>query len=190
MVAYQGLWILALAAYVDIEPIGKQEFKAYFWFPDNTEAEYELAGDEAPHDWSASARLLLCSKAKDIGWVEYFDKAAQRYRAARLQGEQLESCIFIGPDFNLPERDWLTSLFEKDALSTLERQSLLSGKPPNQQEDAGRIICACYQVGIKTIQHAIAHDGLDTVEAIGEALKAGTNCGSCVPELHKLLQRH
>jgi assimilatory nitrate reductase catalytic subunit len=148
---------------------------------------YELAGDEAPQDWSAAARLLLCSNAEEVDWIEYFDKAAQRYRAARLQGGQLESCIFIGPDFHLPERDWLASLFDKDTLSAAERQSLLSGKPLNQQEDAGRIICACYQVGIKTIQHAIENKRLATVEAIGEAIKAGTNCGSCVPELRKLL---
>jgi assimilatory nitrate reductase catalytic subunit len=151
---------------------------------------YELAGDESPQDWADAARLILCSQETAVEWVEYFDKAAQRSRAARLQGQRLESCIFIGPDYHLPERDWLSSLFRKDTLSALERQSLLSGKPPNQQEDAGRIICACYQVGVKTIQHGIAHDGLHTVEAIGESLKAGTNCGSCVPELRKLLESH
>lgn len=148
---------------------------------------YEIAGKESPQDWTAAARLMLCSKETDVDWVEYFDKSAQRYRAARLQGEQLESCIFIGPDYHLPERDWLASLFGKGRLSDSERQGLLAGKPRNQQEDAGRVICACYQVGVKTIQHAIENDGLDSVEAIGEALKAGTNCGSCVPELHKLL---
>jgi assimilatory nitrate reductase catalytic subunit len=148
---------------------------------------YELGSDEAPGDWAEAARLILCSNATDVEWIEYFDKSAQRYRAARLQSQKLESCIFIGPDFHLPERDWLATLFAKAALTTQERQSLLSGKPVNQQEDTGRIICACYQVGVKTIQHSIEDKGLSTVEAIGEALKAGTNCGSCVPELHKLL---
>ncbi|MBI1425454.1 MAG: molybdopterin-dependent oxidoreductase [Gammaproteobacteria bacterium] len=149
---------------------------------------YELAGDDAPKDWADAARLLLCSNAKPVEWIEYFDKAAQRYRAARLHGDQLESCIFIGPDYRLPERDWLASLFDKASLSPVERQSLLSGKPPSETEDAGRVICACFQVGVKTIQQAIEQKGLDSVEAIGELLKAGTNCGSCVPELRKLLQ--
>ncbi len=148
---------------------------------------YEIAGDAATQNWPDAARQILCSNETDINWIEYFDKTAQRYRAARLQGEQLESCIFISPDFHLPERDWLASLFEKDALSDSERQGLLTGKPRNQQEDAGRIICACYQVGIKTIEHAIENNDLDSVEAIGERLKAGTNCGSCIPELRKLL---
>jgi assimilatory nitrate reductase catalytic subunit len=34
---------------------------------------------------------------------------------------------------------------------------------------------------------AIRGDKLVSVEAIGKALKAGTNCGSCVPELKGLL---
>ncbi|MGW8248898.1 MAG: molybdopterin-dependent oxidoreductase [Acidiferrobacterales bacterium] len=151
---------------------------------------YEIAGNEAPQDWATAARQLLCTDETNISWVEYFDKAAQRYRAARLQGERLESCIFIGPDIQLPERDWLASLFQKEALSDSERQGLLTGRPRDQQEDSGRIICACYQVGIKTIQHAIENNDLDSVEAIGDKLKAGTNCGSCIPELRKLVSDH
>ncbi|MFY2823044.1 (2Fe-2S)-binding protein [Ruegeria sp. MALMAid1280] len=34
---------------------------------------------------------------------------------------------------------------------------------------------------------AIETQGLISVEAIGEALQAGTNCGSCRPELATLL---
>jgi assimilatory nitrate reductase catalytic subunit len=34
---------------------------------------------------------------------------------------------------------------------------------------------------------AIRGDKLVTVEQIGKALRAGTNCGSCVPELKALL---
>jgi assimilatory nitrate reductase catalytic subunit len=35
--------------------------------------------------------------------------------------------------------------------------------------------------------HAIQRDGLHTVEALGQSLKAGTNCGSCIPELKELI---
>lgn len=151
---------------------------------------YELAGDDASSDWSGVARDLLYqpdTPHEQFEWVEFSDKSARRYRAACLQEQKLESCLFIGPDFKLPERDWLSSLFAKDALSAEERQGLLIGKPANGQEDSGRIICACHQVGIKRIQHGIEHDGLDSIEAIGENLKAGTNCGSCIPEIRKLL---
>lgn len=148
---------------------------------------YEIAGEDAPGDWAAAARLMLCSKAPQVEWVEYFDKAAQRYRAARFKDGKLESCIFIGPDYHLPERDWLASLFTKDALDPQERQSLLTGRPGSAQADVGRMICACFQVGLKTIQHAIEKEGLLDIEAIGNKLHAGTNCGSCIPELKKLI---
>jgi len=45
-------------------------------------------------------------------------------------------------------------------------------------------------VGLNTILAAIAQDGLVSVPQIGAALGAGTNCGSCRPELAALLARH
>jgi AmiR/NasT family two-component response regulator len=39
---------------------------------------------------------------------------------------------------------------------------------------------------LRTILDAVAA-GANTVEAIGKAVKAGTNCGSCQPELRRLL---
>ena len=38
------------------------------------------------------------------------------------------------------------------------------------------------------INEAIKKHGLNSVDAIGESLKAGTNCGSCKPELEELLR--
>jgi assimilatory nitrate reductase catalytic subunit len=36
---------------------------------------------------------------------------------------------------------------------------------------------------------AIEQQGLTTPEEIGSCLKAGTNCGSCIPELRSLLAK-
>ncbi len=148
---------------------------------------YEIAGEQAPKDWAGCARQLLCSNVKQVDWLEYFDSAANRYRAARLVDSALESCLFIGPEFNLPSRDWLSQLFEQDSLDDTARTSLLTGKPGLGQKDAGRIVCACYSVGVNTLKDAIQAGNLTSAEQIGEALKAGTNCGSCVPELKALL---
>ena len=149
---------------------------------------YEIAGDQAPRDWARCARDLLCSRDDGVDWLEYFDTAATRYRAARLVDGRLESCIFIGPDVNLPPRDWLIRLFEKAGpLDDAERAGLLTGRPAAGQKDAGRIVCACFGVGVNTLTEAIRSRGLDSVEAIGEALNAGTSCGSCIPELKALL---
>ena len=151
---------------------------------------YELAGEEAAGDWANCARQLLCQNACDVEWVEYFDTAQGRYRGARIENGHLESCIFIGPDQDLPERDWLAQLLAKPALQEDERISLLTGKPTSGQHDIGRIICSCFSVGINTIVDAIQSQKLTTAEAIGSALKAGTNCGSCVPELKRLIREN
>ena len=148
---------------------------------------YEIAGDQPPDDWAAHARSLLCNKDDEVGWIEYFDKAQHQYRGARLVGARLESCIFIGPGYTLPPRDWLAGLFGLNSLDSQQRTSLLTGAPGKGIPDAGRTVCACFNVGVNTIVAAIRKDGLSTPEAIGAALQAGTNCGSCVPELRALI---
>jgi assimilatory nitrate reductase catalytic subunit len=151
---------------------------------------YELAGEQAPADWAAWARSLLCSKANDVNWVEYLDVAARRYRGVRLVDNRVESCIFIAPDQGLPSRSWLGSLFVHNQLADNERKSLLSGRAPAGQVDVGRIVCACLSVGENTIINAISRQGLTTTDAVGKAIKAGTNCGSCLPEIQQLLNQY
>lgn len=150
---------------------------------------YEVAGDESPHDWAHYARSVLCTEADDVNWIEYFDVSTQRYRAARIVDGQLESCIFIGPDHELPSRDWLIRLFDEEVLDETIRRSLLTGTPGQGQTDAGRIICSCFGVGINTITEAIREQQLTSPEEIGKLLQAGTNCGSCVPELRNLIEQ-
>jgi len=149
---------------------------------------YEIAGQEKAEDWAVCARNLLCQHADNVEWIEYFDLALARYRGARIENGHLESCIFIGPDFNLPERDWLSNLFSHNNLSDDERISVLTGKPVKGKKDAGKIICACYNVGINTIMATITEQKIVSVEHLGKVLNAGTNCGSCIPELSQLIE--
>jgi len=148
---------------------------------------YELAGDLEPEDWAATARGYLCAEASAVGWMEYIDRAANRYRAARFVRGELESCLFIGPDLDLPPREWIEVLFACERLDPEERTSLLSGYAPGQREDVGRIVCACHGVGERRITKGIREEGLDSVELIGLRLGAGSGCGSCVPEIRALL---
>ena len=149
---------------------------------------YELAGEQSPGDWPGWARQYLCASQNDVNWVEYLDVAARQYRGVRLLGNTVESCIFIAPNQALPERNWLASLFLKDSLNESERISVLTGQPPAGQIDQGRTVCACFGVGEKTILEAILRNRLTSVEQIGGVLQAGTNCGSCIPELQALLK--
>ena len=148
---------------------------------------YEIAGDAAPDNWADTARSLLCQTADKIEWIEYHDRAVNRYRAARVENDRLESCIFIGPDYALPERDWLVSLFTENELPEQDRKSILSGQPASGQHDVGRTVCACFSVGKNVLIDNIRQHGLATAEAVGELLRAGTNCGSCIPEIKDLI---
>ncbi|TCO78924.1 assimilatory nitrate reductase (NADH) alpha subunit apoprotein [Plasticicumulans lactativorans] len=147
---------------------------------------YEIAAETPVGDWSAWAHALLADQPGE-GWIEFFDAAAGRYRAAAMHDGRLLACVFVAPGPQLPPRDWLAGLFTRDALTVGERASLLAGRPGPGQPDTGRVVCACFRVGVNTLVDAIRRQGLATPEAIGAVLKAGTNCGSCVPELRKLI---
>lgn len=148
---------------------------------------YEIAGDQSPQDWPGWSRDLLCASDDDINWIEYLDASRRHYRGVRLVGKTVESCIFIAPSHELPPRSWLASLFQSPTLSDAERRHLLAGRPADHQQETGPVVCACFGVGQQTLIDAISKDGLNSVAAIGDKLKAGTNCGSCIPELKALL---
>lgn len=149
---------------------------------------YELAGETLPEDWQQGVKKNLGNGTADaLQWQDYQDAAKGTYRAARLIDNKLEAVIFIATDHHLPERSWLISLFAKAELTKAERMALLTGRPPLGGADVGAIICACFNIGEKTIRTAIKEQGLTTHQQVGQCLKAGTNCGSCVPEIKALL---
>jgi len=149
---------------------------------------YDIAGEKLPDDWSAWARSLMPADGSDNDWLEYSDATIGRYRAARIQDGRLESCLFIAPDHSqLPDRNWLQELFQEQTLDKIERACLLSGKPVNGNKDHGPVICSCFQVRQNTIIRTIIEQNINNVDDIGRLLQAGTNCGSCLPELRQLL---
>jgi assimilatory nitrate reductase catalytic subunit len=144
----------------------------------------EIAGAGRIDDWAAWARWFL---GADGDWLDFADPAHGRYRGARLSDGRLDACLFVSPTPDLPRSSWLATLFQADALDAADRISLLAGRPPRGQPDAGETVCACFNVGEQRIIEAIRSAGVISVEAIGALLQAGTNCGSCIPELGRLL---
>ena len=69
------------------------------------------------------------------------------------------------------------------------RMSLLAGRQPGTAatSDPGPTICACFGVGLRTLHRTIASRRLTSLAEIGAMLRAGTNCGSCLPELKAIL---
>jgi assimilatory nitrate reductase catalytic subunit len=77
-------------------------------------------------------------------------------------------------------------LFAAESLTDDERRMLLSGRSTEGVVSAGPVVCACFGVGRASICGAIA-SGAKSAAEIGAQLKAGTNCGSCIPELKRLI---
>jgi assimilatory nitrate reductase catalytic subunit len=148
---------------------------------------YELAGNQPGDDWASYARKILHMERHGSEWSEFFDSSQQTYRGARFIDGRLDGCVFIGTDYRLPPRDWLIELFSREKVDRQDRMRVLSGVPGKQQQDAGKIICSCFSVGRNTICNKIREMNLTTPEQIGEQLHAGTNCGSCIPELRELI---
>jgi assimilatory nitrate reductase catalytic subunit len=145
---------------------------------------YELAGDTIIDKTESWARQQL---GNDGDWLEFEDQALGCYRAVKIQDGKLGSVVFIAADHDLPSRAWLSQLFANDSITDEQRVGLLAGRPGAGLPDVGALICACFGVGENTIIDVINNDKSFTVEKIGDCLKAGTNCGSCIPELKTLL---
>jgi assimilatory nitrate reductase catalytic subunit len=116
----------------------------------------------------------------------YEDSGRGVYRAVSFAHERIDVCLFVGPAADALSWDAVKALFAADKIDDEERRLLLSGKAADGAANPGPIVCACFGVGRTTICDAIAA-GAGSAAEIGAELKAGTNCGSCIPELKRLL---
>ena len=114
--------------------------------------------------------------------IEASDPARGTRRIAVLREGRLIAALFLTRTGTLPARDWLIAQLDQP-----QGLQVLAGRAPGVQEDRGAVVCVCFDVGVRTIVAAIRDQGLTDVAAIGAALGAGTNCGSCRPALAQLL---
>ncbi|MDO5642247.1 MAG: molybdopterin dinucleotide binding domain-containing protein, partial [Paracoccus sp. (in: a-proteobacteria)] len=138
----------------------------------------ELAGDSAPKDWPAWAAHILGGAPT----AQIADPARGMWRFGRMEAGRVLGALYIAPAPILLARDYLAELLGSEC------PTLLAGRPAADQPDPGPTICACLNIGLNTILGAISGQRLISVAALGKAIGAGTNCGSCRPELARLLQ--
>src|SRR5712671_3070753 len=146
---------------------------------------YWLATNDPPAIWQQTARGILGEPAE---LAEYVDAPRGLYRAAAFVEGRLDGCVFIGPSEAAPQWDAVKDLFGAEAIEPAQRRMLLSGKSAGGLPDAGPLICSCFGVGLNVIRGALRSGTAANVEDIGKALRAGTNCGSCLPELKRIVQ--
>ncbi len=106
---------------------------------------------------------------------------------------RVEAVLVLGTARDEAARDRLVSFLAIDRLTAEQRRDLLKGGMATGEAGDGVIdkgggeICACFGVSCGAVAAAIA-GGAGSLDAVGQATRAGTNCGSCRPELRALLR--
>jgi assimilatory nitrate reductase catalytic subunit len=140
--------------------------------------EYRLAARLGPLHWHDFAFSAFSDRAQVV------EKLIDRtYSASAFVDDELYGCLCVGP-INEPLQ--FAALSAADAPD----QSACAFAPASQEliHAVEPIICACFQVDLAAVREAIACGEARTVAQIGRKLRAGTNCGSCITELRRLIK--
>jgi assimilatory nitrate reductase catalytic subunit len=133
-----------------------------------------------------ASALLELPRGND--WLEVSDRRRGVLRVAAIVDGALEACLFLARDeTSLPNAAAVTPMLGAP-VPDAARTQILAGRMYDAIAAEGPKVCACFGVTRDAVRHAIATHRLTGVEAIGRLLRAGTNCGSCIPELEEILR--
>jgi ferredoxin-nitrate reductase len=121
--------------------------------------------------------------AKDFEEVVFIDKAARYYKKCIVKDDVLMGAILMGDKAEFAEFKKL--IVQQTELAGLRNKLLRTGKPV--EPVMGKLLCSCNNVGTGNIQKAI-RNGATQIDSVCEATGAGLGCGSCRPEIQKLLK--
>ena len=141
---------------------------------------YLLAGGQ-PLDVARQA-LSAALRATNPGpWLD-----GEQGVAAVVSDDRLDAVLVMGVEHDSHAQDRFGPFMAMDRLSESARDMLLKG---GSATDRGGEICACFGVSTAAVREAIGK-GATSLAELGAATQAGTNCGSCRPELRALLRAH
>jgi len=140
---------------------------------------YRIACDASGVDWLTF--LKGASPTDDM--IQFSDDARGVLRAAAFTDQKVEIVLSIG--CNTAAWEAALELFALERLEAAQRLMLISGRAAKGVADDGPMVCACFGVGARRIEGLIA-EGCRTPADIGAKCRAGTNCGSCLPEIRRL----
>ncbi|MBC5767185.1 nitrate reductase [Ramlibacter albus] len=154
---------------------------------------FRAAGYEAPPEETiAKIERLLHLHGADT--LRYADRTMGQRRAMRLvrQGAEarLEAFLLAG---DTSAEAWIKTLLQDELpAQSYGRQLLAPGsKPPAAVQARGKQVCTCFNVPEDAIaRHLSGCAGTEDerLTSLQGALKCGTNCGSCVPELKRMVR--
>jgi assimilatory nitrate reductase catalytic subunit len=130
----------------------------------------------------------------ELGWltdqagsISLDDAARGAIRRILVREGRIEQIAFATHDAPHAALEGLLGLFaDFDAMPQAGRSLLAGGIAAGPESP---VVCACFGIRRAALEEMIATEPEASVGLIGERLKAGTNCGSCLPELRSLLRR-
>jgi assimilatory nitrate reductase catalytic subunit len=147
----------------------------------------------AADDYAAAPELVAAIEAqfgisgRDV--LRYDDNKRGNARHLRLSDGKVAAVALAG---DISAETWLKDYLQNEqAVAALGRMLLLpSAKAPQGFTPRGRIVCNCLDVAEAEIRQALVplSGTMDAVLAgLQQKLKCGTSCGSCIPELRKMV---
>lgn len=139
---------------------------------------YAVAGDQP---FAVAQRILSAAvrTANPGPWL-----IGESGVGAVISDGRVEAVMMLEPTHDVEARDRLAPYMALDRLTTERREELLHG---GTQAHRGGELCACFGVSRGAVEAVIA-DGAASLAAVGALTHAGTNCGSCRPEIRALLR--
>lgn len=141
----------------------------------------------APREPEALSAMLANYLPANGDRLTLEDAARGRFGALMVDGERPLAAFFVTRERDDARMEWLIDRFATGRIDAPGRRLWLAGRDLSGDAAAGPVICACHGVTQPTILAAIAA-GAGTVDAVGQACAAGTNCGSCRPEIARFLR--
>jgi ferredoxin-nitrate reductase len=124
-----------------------------------------------------------CPNDTDYEEIVFIDKSRRYYKKCIIHQDRLVGAILIGDKSEFQEfRELIANKIE---LSDKRLQLLKSGK--KAEPVLGRLVCVCNNVGTENITRKI-EEGCLHLKDLSAATGAGTGCGSCRPEVQRILE--
>ncbi|MEX2336407.1 MAG: molybdopterin-dependent oxidoreductase [Fulvivirga sp.] len=122
--------------------------------------------------------------AKDYDEILFLDRSQLYYKKCIVKGDKLVGAILMGDKREFAE---FKALIESGTeLSEKRMQLLRSDEMPVPV--IGKLVCSCNNVGQGNLEEAISQ-GCQSLNQICEKTGAGLGCGSCKPEVQRLLDK-
>jgi assimilatory nitrate reductase catalytic subunit len=153
---------------------------------------FRAASSEAPEMSVINAIESLLQLDAHAG-LRYADPKRSHLRSIKLDRRtalpQLEAFVMAG---DTSAETWLKALLQtQQSTHRYGRRLLMTGQtPPIAMKPLGQTICTCVGVKDMAIEAWLkAHQGTESVqlEGLKTNLKCGTECGSCVPQLKRMI---